>query len=58
MKKSVIKKWTKVLKSGEYTQTKGKMANERGNSFCCLGVLTNEFCTEKNKDFDDFFTIN
>jgi len=55
MKKSVALKWIKALRSGEYFQIKGTMANQKGDSFCCLGVLTNEYCETKDKDFDEQF---
>lgn len=52
-----IKTWIRALKSGEYRQTRGFMfASPSGyGSFCCLGVLTNEYCLKNNKDFDAFF---
>jgi hypothetical protein len=37
MKKSVMKKWVKALRSGEYKQTKGDLQDSKG--YCCLGVL-------------------
>lgn len=37
MKKSVMKKWIKALKSGKYKKTTGNLKNENGH--CCLGVL-------------------
>lgn len=38
MKKSVMKKWVKALRSGEYVQGKyGLISND--DKFCCLGVL-------------------
>jgi hypothetical protein len=40
MKKSVMKKWVKALRSGEYTQAKGVLVDSQDN-FCCLGVLCN-----------------
>lgn len=37
MNKVIKAKWLKVLRSGEYSQTRGKL---RGNGrYCCLGVL-------------------
>ncbi len=42
MKKNVMKKLVKALRSGDYAQAKGSLVkiDEHGNeSFCCLGVL-------------------
>ena len=44
MKKNIMKKWVKALRSGEYDQGTGCLAqeDESGNhQFCCLGVLCN-----------------
>jgi len=52
MKKSVMKRWVKALRSGEYLQTKEYLASqdEKGNdSFCCLGVLCNIMQEETGK---------
>lgn len=38
MKKSIMTKWVKALRSGKYTQGKYSLRSF-GNSFCCLGVL-------------------
>ena len=40
MKKNVMKKWVKALRSGEYSQGTGNLVDEQDN-FCCLGVLCN-----------------
>lgn len=37
MKKSVMKKWVKALRSGKYKQGRGRL--NTANNFCCLGVL-------------------
>lgn len=47
MKKKIMKKWVKALKSGEYRQNYGGLCDT--NSFCCLGVLTELFIQEKHK---------
>lgn len=39
MKKSVAKKLVKLLRSGEFKQTKFRL--EKNNRHCCLGVLCN-----------------
>lgn len=53
MKYKRINKWLNALESGKYKQTKSKLYNNNTNGFCCLGVLTNEYCETKNLDFDD-----
>lgn len=57
LNRKAIKAWIKALRSGQYLQTQGYMYGTRAgrDSFCCLGVLTNEFCLKNNKNFDDFF---
>lgn len=40
MKKKVMEKWVKALRSGEYKQTQGELVSA-DDSFCCLGVLCN-----------------
>lgn len=32
-------KWLKALRSGEYTQGKGKLYNYEDRAYCCIGVL-------------------
>ena len=39
MKKEIAEKWMETLRSGEYKQTKGKLANVDRTEHCCLGVL-------------------
>lgn len=44
MKKNIMKKWVKALRSGEYSQGRQVLVtvDEKGNEhFCCLGVLCN-----------------
>lgn len=38
MKKSVMKKWVKALRSGKYTQARNSLRAD-SVSYCCLGVL-------------------
>ena len=38
MKKHVMKKWVKALRSGEYSQGHHQLVDDN-NNFCCLGVL-------------------
>jgi len=40
--------WMTALMSGEYSQGREMLHDEEGN-FCCLGVLTDLYCAEKNK---------
>ena len=48
MKKSIMKKWVKALRSGEYVQGKGALCRvgEKYDYFCCLGVLTDIYMQE------------
>ena len=39
MKKEIADKWVAALRSGEYKQTTGKLANVERTEHCCLGVL-------------------
>lgn len=39
MKKSVMKKWVKALRSGKYKQTTNAELKSKDGSYCCLGVL-------------------
>lgn len=47
---AVIERWVAALRSGEYSQTKRSLRNERG--FCCLGVLCDT--VKDDMDFDWF----
>lgn len=55
MKQRIQTKWIKALRSGQYTQCTNVLADGdvRKSNFCCLGVLTNIYCEEKGKAFDD-----
>ena len=39
MHKEIAEKWVEALRSGEYKQTTGKLANVERTEHCCLGVL-------------------
>lgn len=54
MNKRVKRKWLKALRSGQYWQGIDQLVNCSPNkdSFCCLGVLTNLYCEERNLDFE------
>lgn len=45
MNERVKTKWLKALRSGEYKQTTGSL-REKGNAFCCLGVLCDLYARE------------
>lgn len=47
MKQVVKNKWLKALRSGKYQQGRGDLKS--GNSFCCLGVLTDLYIKENKK---------
>lgn len=44
MKKEVMEKWVKALRSGEYNQTTNYLCTDSG--YCCLGVLTDIYIIE------------
>jgi hypothetical protein len=48
MKKRILKKWLKALRSGEYEQGQGQLRDAQ-NNFCCLGVLCNIHAQEHPK---------
>ncbi len=58
MKPEIKAKWLEALRSGEYKQTKERLATEDGK-FCCLGVLCElalaEGITSKGKDEEGIF---
>ena len=39
MRKEIAEKWVAALRSGEYKQTSGILANHNRTEHCCLGVL-------------------
>ena len=59
MKKDVMQKWVKALRSGKYKQATEQLKD--GNSYCCLGVLCDISKQGKwygagyevNEEFDD-----
>lgn len=50
MKRDVMRKWVKALRSGKYKQTTGVLKNELG--YCCLGVLCDIKAKEQKKKFN------
>ena len=51
MDKEIKTKWTEALRSGEYEQGRHCLLN--GGKFCCLGVLTDVYCGETGKAWED-----
>ena len=49
MKQEIKEKWVAALRSGEYRQTRSTLRDEKG--FCCLGVLTDLYLKENNKEW-------
>ena len=53
MKKRVLTKWLKALRSGKYKQGRGALCqiDKKGNeSFCCLGVLCDMYNKEQKRN--------
>ena len=53
MKKRVLTKWLKALRSGKYKQGRGTLCqtDKKGNeSFCCLGVLCDLYQKEQKRN--------
>jgi len=48
MNQDVKQKWVTALRSGEYKQTGGRL--RKGDCYCCLGVLTDLYDKDKDKD--------
>lgn len=58
MKKSIMKRWVKALRSGKYK--KGKFGLRRGDTFCCLGVLcdlSKQSTWDKYGFYDNYDTV-
>lgn len=52
MKKAIMNKWVKALRSGKYKQCKEDLCqvDDKGNlSYCCLGVLTQLYINERKR---------
>lgn len=52
MKKAIMNKWVKALRSGKYKQCKADLCqvDDKGNlSYCCLGVLTQLYINERKR---------
>lgn len=61
MKKSIMKQWVALLRSGEFKQTTGELENKQGN--CCLGILcnlalVNGICDYSISDFNENISFN
>jgi len=54
MKKEIMKRWVKALRSGKYKKGKGLLCQISGRtgvkSFCCLGVLSDIYKKEMKRD--------
>ncbi len=48
MNNEVKQEWLKALRSGDYKQGEGQLRN--GDTYCCLGVLTDLYCKQNNGD--------
>lgn len=60
MKKRVLTKWLKALRSGAYKQGRGALCqiDKKGNeSFCCLGVLCDLYQKEQKRNKKRGLTI-
>ena len=56
MKKKIADKWVAALRSGDYTQQKGSLANLHRTQHCCLGVLC-EVAILDGVDLDTYETV-
>jgi hypothetical protein len=54
MKPEIKRRWVKALTSGRYRKGRGQLRipndNGRGTTYCCLGVLTELFRLEQNRN--------
>lgn len=61
MKKRVLTKWLKALRSGKYKQGRGALCqiDKKGNeSFCCLGVLCDLYNKEQKSNKKKGLTVH
>ena len=53
MKKNIMNKWVKALRSGKYKQCREQLCSVSGTtgeeSYCCLGVLTDLYLKERKR---------
>lgn len=53
MKKNIMNKWVKALRSGKYKQCREQLCSVNGTtgeeSYCCLGVLTDLYLKERKR---------
>jgi len=40
VKANIKRRWIRALRSGRYTQGTGALHDDRSNTYCCLGVLS------------------
>lgn len=53
MKNEQADQWIEALESGDYKQTNDMLFRPEDQSFCCLGVLTNEYCETNGANFSE-----
>jgi hypothetical protein len=51
MNQDIKQRWVDALRSGEYEQGRGCLHDSNGSSFCCLGVLTDLYIKEHDKEW-------
>ena len=51
MNQDIKQRWVDALRSGEYQQGRGCLHDSKNNSFCCLGVLTDLYIKEHDKEW-------
>ena len=56
MRKEIAKRWIAALRSGDYTQQKGSLANLHRTQHCCLGVLC-ELAIKEGVEIDTYETV-
>ena len=49
-KKDRLRAWVRALRSGKYRQGKGQL--KRGNNYCCLGVASEVYARETEKEWN------
>ena len=55
MRKEIAEKWVEALRSGDYTQQKGSLANLYRTQHCCMGVLC-EVAIKEGMELDTYKT--
>ena len=52
MNPDIKKRWVEALRSGQYSQIRGKLHREN-EGYCCLGVLTDLYLKEMGRSWND-----